>query len=120
MPKVIVLTTKVPPRPHPLARCGQQFDICSSYYQVPIDVTAGWAASPGLHLCSWVDWSNVHVQVHTKAKAKLTAAITQLFPPSDNTEMSGTTQTLEPCVVNPGLSNLQENGPGPTDRGHRT
>ena len=26
---------------------GQQFDICfPSYYQVPIDVTAGWAASP--------------------------------------------------------------------------
>ena len=36
-----------------------------SLHQVPIDVTAGWAASPvdtrppGPHLNSWVDWNNV-------------------------------------------------------------
>ena len=36
-----------------------------------------------------------------KAKAKFTAAVTQLFPPSDNTGMPGTTQTLEPSVENP-------------------
>ena len=30
----------------PISGHGQQFDICfPSYYQVPIDVTAGWAAS---------------------------------------------------------------------------
>ena len=38
---------------------------------------------------------------HKRAKAKLTAAVTQLLPPSDNTGMPGTTQTLEPCVANP-------------------
>ena len=43
-----------------------QFSICfPSKHQVPIDVTAGWAASPvgtrppGPHFNSWVDWSNV-------------------------------------------------------------
>ena len=32
---------------------------------------------------------------------KLTAAVTQLLPPSDSTGMSGTTQTLEPSAANP-------------------
>ena len=43
----------------------EQLSICfSSLLQVPIDVTAGWAASPvgtrppGPHYNSWVDWSN--------------------------------------------------------------
>jgi len=63
-PKMKVWAPKVPPGPHPLARHGQQFDICfPSLHQ---DVTAGWAASPvgtrppGPHLTlSWVDWNNV-------------------------------------------------------------
>ena len=43
-----------------------QLSICfPSLHQVPIDVTAGWAASPvgtrspGTHFNSWVDWSSV-------------------------------------------------------------
>jgi len=44
----------------------------------------------------------MHTYTHTKAKqkAKLTAAVTQLLPPNDNTGMPGTTQTLEPSVAN--------------------
>ena len=37
----------------------------------------------------------------TKQSKKLTAAVTQLLPPSDSTGMSGTTQTLEPSAANP-------------------
>ena len=38
--------TQSPTWTTPISRHGQQFDICfPSYYQVPIDVTAGWAAS---------------------------------------------------------------------------
>ena len=45
MPKVMVWAPKVPPGP--ISGHGQQFDIrFSSYYQVPIAVTAGWAAFP--------------------------------------------------------------------------
>ena len=54
---MMVRAPKVTPGPHLIAKHGQQFDICSrSYYQVPIDVAAGWAASPddtrlpGFHL----------------------------------------------------------------------
>jgi len=41
-------------------------------------------------------------------KAKLTAAATQLLPPSDSTGMSGTTQTLEPSASWGRASNPQE------------
>jgi len=45
------VTPEVPPVPHPLARHEQWLDICfPNYYQVSIDVTAGWAAFPGSHL----------------------------------------------------------------------
>ena len=46
-------------------RHGQSSICFPSLHQVPIDVTAGWAASPvgtrppGPHFNSWVDWSNV-------------------------------------------------------------
>ena len=47
----------------PISRHGQQFDICfPSYHQAPIDVTAGWAASPVYarsQFNSWVNWSNM-------------------------------------------------------------
>ena len=47
----------------PISRHGQQFDICfPSYHQAPIDVTAGWAASPVYarsQFNSWVSWSNM-------------------------------------------------------------
>ena len=38
---------------------------------------------------------------HTQSKAKLTAAVTQLLPPSDNTGMPDTTLTLKPSAANP-------------------
>ena len=41
MPRVIAWAPEVPPGPHPLAN----MDLRSSYYQVPIDVTAGWTTS---------------------------------------------------------------------------
>jgi len=45
MPRVMVWAPEVPPGP-PISGHGQQFDISfPSYYQVPIDVTPGWAAS---------------------------------------------------------------------------
>ena len=46
MPRVMVWIVEVPPGPHALNNGhGQQFEVCfSSYYQVPIDVPAGWAA----------------------------------------------------------------------------
>ena len=60
MSRVMVQALKVSPRPQPLVRHGQQFDICfPSYYQVLIDVTAGWTASLVPHLYTWVDWGNV-------------------------------------------------------------
>jgi len=43
----------------------------------------------------------MHTHTQSKAKAKLAAAVTQLLPPSDNTGMLGTTQTLEPSATNP-------------------
>jgi len=47
--------------------------------------------------------ANTHTRAHTPYthKAKLIAAVTQLLPPSDNTGMPGTTQTLEPRAANP-------------------
>ena len=58
---------------------------------------------------------------HThKAKAKLTAAVTQLLPPSDSTGMSGTTQTLEPSAANPPGAGPVTRCPGLTDSGHGT
>ena len=52
---------------------------------------------------------------------KLTAAVTQLLPPSDSTGMSGTTQTLGLSAANPGLvTHRRINCPGLTDRGHGT
>ena len=36
-----------------------------------------------------------HTHTKQKSKAKLMAAVTQLLPPSDNTGMPGTTQTLD-------------------------
>ena len=48
--------------------------------------------------------SQTHKHTHTHKALKslqLTAAVTQLLPPSDSTGMSGTTQTLEPSVANP-------------------
>jgi len=45
--------------------------------------------------------NEIQKTAHTcKSKAKLTAAVTQLLPPSDSTRMSGTTQTPEPSVAN--------------------
>ena len=38
--------------------------------------------------------------VHTHKKAKFTAAVPQLLPPSDNTGMPGTTQKLGSSTVN--------------------
>ena len=47
MPRVMVWAHETGLRP--LARHGQQFDIWfPTYYQVPIDATAGWAASLSL------------------------------------------------------------------------
>ena len=56
--------TRHPTWTTPISRHGQQFDIYfPNYYQVPVDVTAGWAASLVntrlLYLYSWVDWKNV-------------------------------------------------------------
>jgi len=43
--RLMVWTPEVPPGTHLLVKHGQQFDICFiSYYQVPINVTAGWTA----------------------------------------------------------------------------
>ena len=52
-----------------------------------------------------------HTHTHTH-KAKFTAAVTQLLPPSDSTGMLGTTQTLEPCAANLRASNPQTNTKG--------
>jgi len=41
------------------------------------------------------------MHTHTQSKAKLTTAVAQLIPPSDNTGMSGITQTLEHGVADP-------------------
>ena len=64
--------------------------------------------------------THTHTLTHT-AKAKAKQNLQQ--PPHSYCWMSGTTQTLEPCVENPtgaGLSNPQEGCPGIMDRGHRT
>jgi len=46
-PRMRVWAPEIPSGSHPLARHGQQFEICfPSLNQVPIDATAGWAASP--------------------------------------------------------------------------
>ena len=52
-----------------------QLSICfPSLHQVPIDVTAGWAASPvgtrppGPHFNSWVDWSKFLAQGNNNTK----------------------------------------------------
>jgi len=68
-PKVMVWAPEVPPRPHPFSGHGQQFDIrFSSYYQVPIDVTAGTVACP-------VDTKSPFVQSITGAMQGRSAAI---------------------------------------------
>jgi len=52
-----VWAPEVPPGPHPLMR---QFDICfPSLCQVPIDVTAGWVASPVFK------WGHTHTHIQT-------------------------------------------------------
>jgi len=43
----------------------------------------------------------MHIHICAQSKAKLTAAVTQLWLPSDDTGMPGTTQTLEPSAANP-------------------
>ena len=64
--------------PHPLARHGQQFDICfASFYQVPIDVTAGWAVSTvdtRSQFNSWVDCNNKVSWVGIEAVLNLSTA----------------------------------------------
>ena len=55
----------------------------------------------------------------TQNKAKLTAAVTQLLPPSVDTAMPGTTQMLEPSAANPPGAGLvtHRRTVGLTDRG---
>ena len=42
-----------------------------------------------------------YTNTHTRTQKKVYAAVIQLLLPSDDTGMPGTTQTLEPRVVNP-------------------
>ena len=57
MPQGDGVGTRSPTWTTPISRHGLQFDISFPIdYQVPIDVTVG---TPGPHLYSWVDWSNV-------------------------------------------------------------
>jgi len=64
-----------------------------------------YCAKPsGILLTSPIKLLSKHT--HTKQKAKLTAAVTQLLPPSHNTGMPGTTQTLEPSTANPPAAGL--------------
>ena len=71
------------------------------------------------HTCTH---TRTHAHKAKQSKAKLTAAVTELLPPSDNTGIPGTTQTLEPSAANPPgvASNPQEDCPGLTDRDCRT
>jgi len=48
--------------------CGTSFEFHDFYSQVPIDVTAGWAASPvdtRSPFNSWVNWSTHTHPMHT-------------------------------------------------------
>jgi len=56
----------------PISRHGQQFDICfPSYYQVPIDVTAGWAAS-------LVNTTHIHTHTHIHTKVVIAPSLPTL------------------------------------------
>jgi len=61
--------TQSPTWTTPISGHGQQCDICfPSYYQVPIDATAGWAASPvHTHTHTHTD-THTHTHTHTRAR----------------------------------------------------
>jgi len=63
-------------RATPISRHVQQFDIClPSYYEVPIDITAGWAASldnttfPFIHTHSLTPYVRSYTHTHTRTHA---------------------------------------------------
>jgi len=58
-PRMKVWAPEVPPGPHPLARHGQQFDICFPRYPLMLQLGGLLPQATRSPFNSWVDWSNV-------------------------------------------------------------